>query len=60
MATYGYIRVSKIDQDTEKNKMDMIKFANDNKFGNVDFTEEHVTGRKHFRFRQLGDRKSVV
>ena len=54
MTTYGYIRVSKIDQDTEKNKLDIIKFANDNKFGNVDFTEEHVTGRKHFKFRQLG------
>jgi DNA invertase Pin-like site-specific DNA recombinase len=54
MATKGYIRVSKIDQDTDKNKLDMIKFANDNKLGNVEFTEEHVTGRKHFRFRLLG------
>ena len=54
MATKGYIRVSKLDQDTEKNKLDILKFANENKLGNVEFTEEHVTGKKHFRFRLLG------
>lgn len=54
MTTHAYIRVSKMDQDTEKNKLDILQFANENKLGNVEFTEEHVTGKKHFRFRLLG------
>lgn len=54
MAVYSYIRVSKIDQDTEKNKLEILKFANDKKLGNVQFTEEHITGRKHFKYRKLG------
>lgn len=54
MVTKAYIRVSKLDQDTEKNKLEILKFANENKLGNVEFVEEKVTGRKHFRQRQLG------
>ncbi len=54
MTAYAYIRVSTVDQDTEKNKLDILKFANDNKLGNVEFLEEHITGRKHFKFRKLG------
>ena len=52
--TQAYIRVSKIDQDTEKNKLDILKFANDRKLGSVEFTEEHVTGKKNFKHRKLG------
>lgn len=54
MTTYAYIRVSTVDQDTEKNKLDILCFANENKLGNVDFIEEHITGKKHFKFRKLG------
>jgi len=36
----GYLRVSTISQDLEKNKADILKYANDNKLGNVDFVEE--------------------
>ena len=54
MTTYAYIRVSKLDQDTEKNKIDILQFANEHKFGNVEFTEEHITGKKHFKLRKLG------
>ena len=35
MTTYGYLRVSTIDQNTEKNKFDVLKFANEKKLGNV-------------------------
>ena len=28
MTAHGYIRVSTLDQDTEKNKLDILKFAN--------------------------------
>ncbi len=54
MTAYAYLRVSTIDQDTEKNKLEILKFANYNKLGNIQFVEEQITGRKHFKFRQLG------
>ena len=55
MTAYAYIRVSKLDQDTEKNKLEILKFANENKLGNVEFVEEKVGGRKNFRNRKLGE-----
>lgn len=55
MATKAYIRVSKLDQDTEKNKLEILKFANDMKLGNVEFIEEKITGKKHFKQRKLGE-----
>ena len=55
MTAYAYIRVSKLDQDTEKNKLEILKFANENKLGNVEFVEEKVGGRKDFRNRKLGE-----
>jgi len=55
MTTYAYLRVSTLEQDTEKNKLDILQFANDNKLGNVEFSEEHVTGKKHFKYRKLGE-----
>ncbi len=54
MATKGFIRVSTIDQDTEKNKLDILQFANDKKLGHVDFIEEHVSGTKDYKKRKLG------
>ena len=55
MTTKSYIRVSKLDQDTEKNKLEILKFANDNKLGNVEFVEEKITGRKNYKQRMLGE-----
>ena len=58
MKTIGYIRVSTIDQDTEKNKEDVIKFARDRGFGDsVEFVTEKVSGAKSWRKRRL---KGVV
>ena len=54
MATYAYLRVSTIDQNTEKNKMDVLKFVNDKKLGNVEFVEEQISGKSNFKNRQLG------
>ena len=54
MATKGFIRVSKLDQDTEKNKLDILQFANAHKLGNVEFIEEHVSGTKDYKKRKLG------
>lgn len=54
MATYSYLRVSTIDQNTEKNKLEVLKFANDRKFGSVEFVEEQISGKSNFKNRQLG------
>ena len=54
MATIGFIRVSTLDQDTEKNKLDILQFANAHKLGNVEFVEEKVSGTKDYRKRKLG------
>lgn len=54
MTTFSYLRVSTIDQDTEKNKLEILQFANSKKLGNVEFTEEKITGKIHFRERALG------
>jgi DNA invertase Pin-like site-specific DNA recombinase len=54
MSTKGFIRVSTLDQDTEKNKLDILQFANSRKLGNVEFIEEKVSGTKDYRKRKLG------
>ena len=54
MTTYSYLRVSTIDQNTEKNKLDVLKFANSKKLGNVEFIEEQISGKSNFKNRQLG------
>jgi DNA invertase Pin-like site-specific DNA recombinase len=35
----AYLRVSTVDQDTEKNKTDILKLANEKDFGKVVFVE---------------------
>lgn len=54
MSTKGFIRVSTLDQDTEKNKLDILQFANSRKLGNVEFIEEKVSGIKDYKKRKLG------
>lgn len=51
---YSYLRVSTIEQDTEKNKDNILRFANDKKLGSVEFIEETVTGTSNYRNRELG------
>jgi DNA invertase Pin-like site-specific DNA recombinase len=53
---YGYLRVSTIDQDTEKNKSDVLSFANSKGFiGQVQFIEEKISGMKSWKKRKLND-----
>jgi DNA invertase Pin-like site-specific DNA recombinase len=51
--TIGYLRVSTIDQDIEKNKADILKLANERDLGKVHFVEEKVSGKTPWRKRQL-------
>lgn len=54
MTTFAYLRVSTLEQNTEKNKLDVLKFANAKKLGNVEFVEEQISGKANFKNRQLG------
>ena len=51
--TVSDLRVSTEDQDTEKNKADVLKFANDRDFGKVHFVEEKVSGIKSWKERKI-------
>ncbi len=53
--TYGYLRVSTINQDTEKFKADILQFSNQHDFGKVQFIEETTSGVKNWRERKLGE-----
>ena len=51
--TVAYLRVSTIDQDTEKNKGEILKLANERDFGKVIFVEEKVSGKKNWKDRKI-------
>lgn len=55
--TVAYLRVSTNDQDLEKNKADILSFANDRDFGKVVFVEEKVSGKKSWKDRKI---KSII
>ncbi len=42
--TVAYLRVSTVDQSTEKNHTDILKYANEKSFGHVEFIEEQALG----------------
>lgn len=49
----GYLRVSTVSQDLEKNKADILTYANDHRLGNVDFVEEVVSGKVSWKLRKI-------
>lgn len=49
----AYLRVSTNDQDTEKFKLDILKLAHERKLGRVDFIEEKVSGKIHWKKRKI-------
>lgn len=51
--TVAYLRVSTLDQSLEKNKADILNFANHRDLGQVQFVEETASGRKPWRDRQI-------
>jgi len=65
--TIGYLRVSTIDQDIEKNKAAILHLANDKNLGKVSFVEEKVSGKLSWKKRKiasimqdLGENDNVV
>ncbi len=53
--TIGYLRVSTADQDLEKNKADILAFANARDLGRVEFIAEKVSGKTPWRNRKIAD-----
>jgi DNA invertase Pin-like site-specific DNA recombinase len=51
--TMSYLRVSTEDQNTEKNKADVLKYANEHDFGKVDFVTETASGKKSWKDRLI-------
>jgi DNA invertase Pin-like site-specific DNA recombinase len=51
--TVAYLRVSTFDQSTEKNKADILHFANQHDLGKVHFVEEIASGRTPWRERKI-------
>jgi DNA invertase Pin-like site-specific DNA recombinase len=55
--TVGYLRVSTVDQDLDKNKHDIYEFANNRDFGKIKWVEEKVSGKKPWKEREI---KTVI
>jgi len=51
--TIGYLRVSTIDQDIEKNKFDILAMVNAKGLGQVEWIEEKVSGKVSWRKRSI-------
>jgi DNA invertase Pin-like site-specific DNA recombinase len=51
--TVAYLRVSTLDQNVEKNKADVLRFANDADLGRVRFVEEKASGKIPWRERKI-------
>ena len=54
MRVIGYLRVSTDGQCTEKNKAEILAFANDKRIGPVDFVSETISGSVDWKQRELG------
>lgn len=52
--TIAYLRVSTAEQELDKNKADILFFANENNLGKVNFVEEKASGTIHWQKRELG------
>jgi DNA invertase Pin-like site-specific DNA recombinase len=53
MKTVGYLRVSKVNQDLEKNKTEILFFANENQLGQVSWVQEKVSGKINWKKRKI-------
>ena len=54
--TVAYLRVSTAEQSNDKFQAAILKFANEKKFGHVDFVLEVVSGKVNWRKRKIGVR----
>lgn len=52
--TFAYLRVSTIQQNTEKNKKEILLFSHEKQLPNVEFVEEVISGKISWRKRKIG------
>ena len=52
--TVAHLRVSTVDQDTEKNRAAILALANHKRLGHVEFVEERVSATVSWRSRRIG------
>ena len=52
--TYSYLRKSTKEQDTSYQKNQILEYSNEHKLGNVEFTDDTVSGAKDWKKRQIG------
>jgi DNA invertase Pin-like site-specific DNA recombinase len=50
----AYLRVSTLEQDIEKNKAEILFLAHDKALGKIEFVEEKISGRIHWRQKKIG------
>lgn len=55
MKTIGYLRVSTLEQDLQKDKTAILYLANEKKLGTVSWVEETVSGRVSWRKRKVAE-----
>ena len=53
--TIGYLRVSSSEQDLDKNKSDILLFANEKHLGQVQFVKEKISGKVSWRKRKISN-----
>ncbi len=53
MKTIGYLRVSSLDQDIEKNKAEILHLANEKNLGRVEWIEEKISAKKGWKTRKI-------
>lgn len=53
--TYGYLRVSTVDQDCDKFKDEILRYSNSKDLGRVVFVDEKINGKKNWKERKLGE-----
>ena len=53
--TYGYCRVSTLDQNNDKFQSEILKYCNNKDLGKITFIEEKISGKKDWKNRQLGN-----
>lgn len=54
MTTTAYIRMSTPDQDVQKNRHEILEFVNARGLGQIEFVDEHASGRVHWQQRKIG------
>jgi DNA invertase Pin-like site-specific DNA recombinase len=52
--TYAYLRVSTVDQDVGKFRLQILDYASRNGMGQVEFVEEKISGLTSWKKRRLG------